>query len=490
MKKLTKNKIYMLLWAVLIIPTACNDEFLDLLPHSAISTELAFENLEDFQTAVNGVYSGIAASSYYGKDMMLFGDFLSDNLYARIGYSNSYGNLYQFEFNSGTDYIKDFWARGYIVAIRATQIIDKIDELEEGTEKEKNTIKGEALLARSMAHFDMLRYFAKPYQRSSPSTDLGIPYREKISLDPLPRLTIQENYDRILRDLSQAYGLLPHDTVIIPNYYFSKKVADALFARIYFEMGQYPEAITHATNLINDARYRLLSGADYTRMWVEDTGAEIIFRLMITQSESTNAARIGSNFIGSTSPSPLWNVDYLPALDLMQLYDDKDDVRFSTFFRRNTGTPGGTGIQTIIRKYPTNPAFTNRGVNMAKVFRLAEMYLIRAEAYAKTNQENLALADINTLRRARIADYSDVVLNGDDLMQAIKNERRIELAFEGHRFLDLKRNGEGFKRVPQPGTLVANNIEVAPDNHRFVWPIPEPEMLVNPYLKDKQNPGY
>jgi starch-binding outer membrane protein, SusD/RagB family len=487
MKKLFKIKIYMMLLGFLFIPTACNDEFLDLLPHSSISTELAFETLEDFQAAITGVYSGLTASSYYGKDMMLFGDFLSDNLYARIGYSNSYGVLYQFEFNSGTDDINNFWSRGYIMAVRATHIIEKIDDLEEGTEEEKNTMKGEALLARSMAHFDMLRYFAKAYQQSNPATDLGIPYRETISLDPIPRLTIEETYDKILWDLTQAYDLLPSTA---ENIYFSKTVADALFARIYFEMGRYTEAIEHASRLINYNGYRLLSGEEYTRMWVEDTGAEIIFRIMITQSESTNAARIGSNFIGSTSPSPLWNVDYLPAMDLLQLYEDKDDVRFSTFYRRNTGTPGGTGIQTIIRKYPTNPAFTNRGVNMAKVFRLAEMYLIRAEAYARTNQEDLALADLNTLRRARIDGYSDVVLNGEDLMQAIKNERRMELAFEGHRFLDLKRNGEGFKRSPQAGTLVANNIEIEPDNHRFVWPIPEAEMLVNPFLEDKQNPGY
>ncbi len=487
MNKLKFKKIYALLLGLLLMPTACNDDFLEKLPNSSIATERAFENLEDYEAAINGVYSAVKSGAYYGKNMMLMGDFLSDNLYARIGYSNSYGIVYQFEFTSGTGEMSSLWSVGYTVAVRATHIIDKIDALEEGTQEERDIIKGEALFARAMAHFDLLRYFSKAYQRSNPDVDLGVPYKDNVSLNPVSRPTISQTYERIFQDLEEAYDLLP---ATADNIKFSKKVADALYARIYFEMGRYDEAITHATLLIDDPSFSLLSGTAYENMWINDIGNEIILRMMITQSESTGAPRIGSNFIGSNPPAPLWNIDYLPAIDLLQLYDDKEDIRFSTFYRRNTGTPGGTGIQTVIRKYPTNPAFTTRGVNLPKVFRLAEMYLIRAESYARTDRDELALNDLNTLRAARINEYQDVDLSGEALFLAIKDERRMELAFEGHRYLDLKRDGEGFERVPQPGTLVANDLVVEADNFRFVWPIPEAEMLANPEFAGQQNDGY
>jgi starch-binding outer membrane protein, SusD/RagB family len=486
------NKKIKTLWIALLVlilvPLACNDEFLDLQPHSSISTDMAFETMDDFEAALNGVYSAIRSGAYYGKNMMLYGDFMSDNLYARIGYSNSYGIIYQFEHTAGTSEIISLWQAGYTVAVRATHIIDKIDNLDEGTQQRRDQIKGEAYLARALAHFDLVRYYAPSYQRSNPLTDLGVPYRVEISLNPIDRETLARTYELIINDLSMAYDLINEPVTL--NFRFSKDVADALFARIYHEMGDWEKAIEHATKLITNPRYQLLSGAAYRNMWTNDEGAEIIFKIGITQAEAPGMPRIGSNFIGANPPSPLWNVDYLPALDLMFLFDDKDDIRFETYFRRNTGTPQ-TGIQTVITKYPTNPAFVAyRGTNMPKVFRLAEMYLIRAEAYASQNRDAEAMADLNALRRARIDGWVDVNLTGETLKREIANERRVELAFEGHRFLDLKRRGEGFQRVPQPGTLVANNLVVEPDYFRFVWPIPEPEMLANPLLKDKQNPGY
>jgi hypothetical protein len=127
--------------------------------------------------------------------------------------------------------------------------------------------------------------------------------------------------------------------------------------------------------------------------------------------------------------------------------------------------------------------------NMPKVFRIAEMYLIAAEGHAMQNEDAEARNYLNDLRAQRIRNYTpNNTIGSGALKTAIENERIKELCFEGHYWFDLKRKGKGFKRVPQPNTLVANDLEITADDYRWNWPIPQHEINANENMV--QNKGY
>jgi hypothetical protein len=146
----------------------------------------------------------------------------------------------------------------------------------------------------------------------------------------------------------------------------------------------------------------------------------------------------------------------------------------------------------LIHKYAGKP-YTNADENVAhaKMFRTGEMYLIRAEAKAETGAvsgANSAESDINALRAARITGYTDVTFaSKQEAMDAIMLERYKELAYEGHRFWDLKRRGLPVERLASDAPT-ANAATLPAGNFRFLLPIPNSELQANPLME--QNPGY
>ena len=122
---------------------------------------------------------------------------------------------------------------------------------------------------------------------------------------------------------------------------------------------------------------------------------------------------------------------------------------------------------------------------MPKPFRLAEQYLIRAEAYCRQENPNYSLAakDLTELRQARYSSGGNINITKDNFIEQISNERVRELYMEGFRLNDLKRwgslynNGNGFKRTPQTSSLdEGSSLEIKADNPLFVWPIPKHEI--------------
>lgn len=157
---------------------------------------------------------------------------------------------------------------------------------------------------------------------------------------------------------------------------------------------------------------------------------------------------------------------------------------------------GNNADLTVLRKYIGNENLRTsetslRFVNMPKVFRIAEMYLIDAEA--QYMNDGSGIDPLNTLRKARGLD--EIGVSGEELFAEIKNERVREMIAEGGRMADLKRWKQGFKRDIQdnPDMLVAGSsatMEVEADDFMFVWPIPNSEVSVNPNLTEEQNEGW
>lgn len=475
-------KTYILLGILVLAGVSCSEEFLEKKPYNSVPTDEAFQTLEDFEIALNGVYAGFKASNSYGSEMMILTDIMTDLVLAVNGYSNTYGEMYKYSFHSGTGEPESHWAGNYKTISGANNILERLDSLDAETIA-KDDIKGQALFARALGHFNLTRLYAAPYNIET-SEELGVPYLKKSEFGEPEREILLTVYENIIEDVTNAKNLIANEGA--PNdFYFSKNLCDAFLARVYLNMEQWDSAIYYSTKIIADSVYTLSDSASFYNLWKKDESTELIWRVAFTPTDVGGTP--GARFVNDAQGLPM--PDYIPANWLLDMYDRLNDVRYYAYYRHNSATEYGWS-GSLMNKYPTNELFTDNGANMPKPFRLAEMYLIAAEAYAERGGSDAEARDyLNALRAKRISNYIPVTsLGGGALKNAIFEERTKELCFEGHYWYDLKRKGKGFKRVPQENTLVANDLEIKADDHRWRWPIPQSELNGNDYITP--NDGY
>jgi hypothetical protein len=221
-------------------------------------------------------------------------------------------------------------------------------------------------------------------------------------------------------------------------------------------------------------------------MWNYDFATEIIWRIGFTTTSYGSA--LGQSFLGFNNDYTYYYPDYVPAEWVLGLYSQAD-MRYNSYFY-NLQTGYNHALQwPLLVKYYGNQDFISSAyiyhVVMPKPFRLAEQYLIRAEAYCRQQNPNFSAAsnDITALRAARISGGGAVSLNADNYIEQIADERVRELYMEGFRLNDIKRwgklyrGGEGFTRTPQSHSLAeGSSLAIKADNPLFVWPIPKHEL--------------
>lgn len=455
-----------------------------------------FNKLEDYEFALTGAYALFRATGYFGNGGQTTGSWSTLPEMMGEGLVRTAEDLANFQTSTNWVYTADeddinvSWLAAYSVIAQANLVLRNIDKLatNEAETKRVNRVKGQALAIRGMAHFDVLRYWGVNFDRNS--TALGVPYVTAVDIENKPaRLTVKESYDNIFKDLEQAEGLLGNVDKAI-NTGTSRANIDqlatrALLARVNLYAKDYVKAESYATMVI-DAR-PLASKTVFPGIWTDATQTEVIWTVPFSAGEGSPSINI---HIGSSNRNR-----YRPSSTIENMFDKATDVRFPAYFAgRPTGagaaiTPGvSTSTRRIVNKYMGRNGAVDNLVNW-KVLRTGEMYLIRAEARALQGATKLvgALADLNTLRDARINNYVPVVLVGQDLVNAIAAERQKELFLEGHRWFDLKRTTRSLTRT-DCGT--ANTCTLAPTAREWVWPIPTGELDANPNIKGQQSPGY
>lgn len=334
------------------------------------------------------------------------------------------------------------------------------------------------------------------------------------------RSSMRATVDLINSDLQKAYDDIKAfegenadeaATLLAPNtHYISSLCVAAMQARMALLTKDYTTAIAKSQEVINSGKFPLAEDDDYYDMWIADEGSELIW---LPFANSAEAAYIGSLMDAwayySTYPT---RVDYVPSARTLNAYGEtraerNKDIRFDSFFSNRTAmNPLQVAAQNvtgyIFTKWPGNSALvsgTNYYKNAPKPFRIAEQYLILAEAAAEAGQDAIGLKALNDLRKARITGYTDAAYSGQALVNAVREERAKELIGEGFRMSDLRRWNLGFTRDgSNPGSesmqaafVQANlNISYIPGDYRYVWPIPYEEMQIAPALKGQQNPGY
>ncbi|MBW8685819.1 RagB/SusD family nutrient uptake outer membrane protein [Chitinophaga rhizophila] len=466
------KKILLSLFVVslLVGSQGCNKE-LDLYPADKLPTSEALLDINGVTAAVNGMYEGLRSTDYYGRNYLIIPEIAADNVYLSLSNSNRFLSSWRVSWLVADGDVTGIWNRIYAAILRANNIVNSIPNLQDGTTEEKNTALGQALFVRALGHFDLLRVFSTPYAIGGGATP-GVPLMTKFEVGSPKRNTVEEVYTQIIADLISAREILPTDKS--EPYKANSYAASALLARVYLYKGENASAITEATRVIN-AGYEIADADDLTNFYNTPGTSEDIFTVRILSNETAGADNLGRMYLkpgyGDIRVSP----------DLKNILEagDARNVFVTTF----TGSP--TEFQN--NKFSGQDGIS--GLHSAKVLRISEQYLIRAEAYAKSSNYAAALDDVNEIRAHRSLPALTGVADAN-VLAAVLKEKRIEFMFEGHRYFDLLRNKLNVVRTTCNSALQLNTPKctIEATSPTAIFPIPQREMDVN--LNIEQNEGY
>ncbi len=483
--------------ALLVLALSGCKKDLELEAPFQLTPTNAFTDLASYQRQLSGVYGAFASADYYNGYAGVTTEILTDNCYETSESLVNFNQVHNWQYDAA-DRQRTFFTAMFLIhyntILQANTIINGIDAVKSENELFYNRILGQALAARAIAHFDALKGYSDHANRNS--TAPGVPIKTDTKLDFPVRNTVKEVYDAIYADLNRAIQLLSNVDAAV-NSASNKGFIDvwgarAALSRVALHAKDYPTAIQQSTLLIN--QFPLATRAQFPGIWNDGNAAEQIWNIV------NNSGDAGSPFPSAEVMSFRFNRNTFGILpDLIRLYDTTGfaatgtgrDIRFTSYFYLRNTTAANGNNNWALSKFAGKGNAADNLVNY-KVFRVAEQYLIRAEAYALSSpaQDGLGSADLNALKAARISNWSTVAYTGNALITEIANERRRELCFESHRWFDLKRTNKVVNRVltgtGNPNSGVQVSLPVS--SHRWVWPIPEAEIRANAAMT--QNTGY
>jgi hypothetical protein len=457
------KNIYLLTLVSFLSLVSCNqDEFLDKDPYDRVLTENLITNLKTFDAAVKGVYNIFQDTYYYNTYYVMLSDLMADNVKG-TGYS-TFSAIDKYQTQSNDRYAQRTWDKMTNVIAQTSIVIRQAESFDFGADKEEATkLIGQLYVARALAYFDMQRLYAQPYNATPDASHMGIPLIDEaqVGIDIIhpARNTTAEVYAKVVSDIEKGISIIGDDTSSV--YYLNKNSAKALLARVNLYMGNWNEAVTLANEVIGGG-YSLVSNANYISSWADDKTSESIFSIISTSTDNSSYHSM-SYYYGRPRFTATTN-----------LYDaiDVNDVR------------KGLITANKISKYP---AYSTRDNNVS-VFRLSEMYLIKAEAFAEMDMDADAKTALNMIHLRANPLATAYTETGGALKDIIQEERRKELMFEGHRLFDLTRKKKSFTKY---STATGTPISVNYPSNLTILPIPQSEMDANDNISAaQQNAGY
>lgn len=460
------KNICLILMLVMATFWSCSDK-IELDPEDQLTQDVAFSNKTLALGVLAGVYSAAQQDDVLNGTPQLMGEWQSDNV-DFVGSFPTFNDIKNYLTLADNVSIAAVWDDSYETIGTANLVIKNVPLVDDDdfSAAERNNAIAQAKFLRALVYFNISNWWAQPVQVSSGS-NLAIP----LVLEPFEgevqfpaRATLSEVQAQIEQDLSEAIPDLDNSD----NTKATQAAAQALLARLYLYQERWAEAVALANQVIQNGAFQLAN--DYS--FYDTQSNEFLFTLVNNADDGQDS---GQGFSGLTNPTPEGRGDAPFSDNLLAAFNaEAGDLRFSTLTQ--TGTDALGAVRTFTNKFPDG--ITN--ADNSPVIRITEMYLTRAEANFRdgTTVGDSPLNDINLLRtRAGLPDL--VTINLDDIL----NERRKELCFEGHRRMDLLRNGLNLRR---PG--MANVAESAPGQDRVIFPVPVNELDLNPNLV--QNNGY
>ena len=465
-----KSIIYL---AVLLAGMSSCKDFLTEEPVLSQSNELTLAKFSGLDDATAALYSRLNSYYWYGGSHVLISELSGGNARNPISYPGSGRYTQNTKWNYNESSTSSIWFYSYYTIAAANNVINNLEgkETSEVTTAMINNVKAEALAMRAFCHFDLVKMFAQPYTYKKDA--LGVPVMLVTENGQPARNTVEEVYTQIVADLKEAETLMAdnysREGAIDAAAAWNKTSIQALLSRVYLYMGEWQNAPDYATKVINSGKYSLLSGDKYLAMFTQNTSAkgdEIIFQMY---SSIKNSYWDGSgweqmSYITTPADGGNGSADVCASEDLIALFEE-GDIRLNLYALMNN-----TDWFTL--KYAGKEGSAVPKENNTPIIRLSEMYLNRAEAiYNGAVISGVTAADdLATLAAKRGIEAPS------PSETAILEERRRELAFEGHILHDLKRTGNGVVRTDGAG------VDVPFPGNKWAFPIPKSECDANPNM--------
>lgn len=446
------KKFIFSLFALAFAIMSCN-KILDVKPTDSVAAEDAITNKAGVEHALLGSYNALQATGLYYLNAMIVGDLAADNL-THTGTMMEYSQIEKKPIPAENSIVEGMWSGAYNGINCVNNILVKLPGVSGLTTDEADNYEGEALFIRALLHYYLATYFGGVPIQTQPTLDLS-------HID-IARNTLAEVYEQVITDLTTAKAKLSTTKV---KGRANSYAASALLAKVYlskFQMlGDQPSAdlaISEASRVITGG-YSLAS--DYASLFnPKNNTSESIFEVVF---DAQNYTRLAQYFFSRNLSG---RYEIAPTTGLIQSYENADTLRLAASVTYDTINNQPYGFKYID---------VAGGTDHVYVFRLAEMYLIRAEAMAYSNGDITSIQnDINAIRHRAGID-STTVATIPELKLVIENECRHEFAFEGHRWSDLVRTHRA--------TAV-----LGIDEKYTLFPIPLSEKQTNNLMV--QNPGY
>ncbi len=394
-----------------------------------------------------------------------------------------------------------YWSAAYKAIAQANAVLVRIDELE-GDEDYRKAIKGEALLCRAYAHFMLVNMFSEPYEASTASSKLGIPYvtePETTLIQFYERDTMEEVYTFIEKDLKEGLNLVS-DTYYSQGikYHFTTKAAQAFASRFYLWTKNYFKAEEYANLVLGGSPENYL--LDYDKIRSEGTAYDVFTTNMGDSSQQahlmmgrtiTFRLRFNEGYVG-TFDKMVWEIFKYDVIGASVFADDKRGLFYS--YTNNVGRFIPKHLRLF--RFTNVTAQTGRDYTGEYLFRGEEVLLNRAEARMMQGNTAGAEADITILLNSRYNPalgidvnhwydyYNTIDLEGmDPLLRMILDQRRIEFVQEGLRWFDIRRHNLTVTHQFQDGT----EDELTAKDLRKTLQIPESSTIYGLQKNERQD---
>ena len=498
------KKKYILAWLVTLLLPGCQDEFLTIVPETALSSATFFTKEADFQQAVNGAY--VPLRSIVNDRAYLLGEMHSDNTYyARnplFGATEQQEDIADFAIPvangvTSNTHVLNQYRLDYQIIARTNQIFSTIDEVEFDVDS-KNNIKGQAHFLRAYAYFELVRYFGSVPLHLTPVT-----VRQEAAL---PLASEEEIYAQIVEDAVLATQLLPPKSQQEDGRATSG-AAKTLLANVYIVQENWAEAERLLKEVVSSNEYALIP--NYAEVFSNSTGnknnIESVFEVQFQEGSAGLNGSFLYNFMprpmaseelvtitGTANPQPLdGEGNNIPTPDIIAAFEEGDEREDASIaYITLSGSARDNQVYPYINKYAkTHALHGNHGMNWP-IYRYSEVLLFLAEALAQQGKDAEAPMYLNQVRnRAGLDDFQ-----GGGLLEAIYQERRVELAFENKRWFDLVRTGRAVEVITAYGNRIKSDPQAyyypegtAPRSHAFTnislhYALPADEAALSPHF--------
>jgi len=482
-----KKNIVFSLMSIFLIFSSCEDA-IDIEQPGELNPDLTFETVNDLRLGLNFVYSAVSNNTQIALSSIWCDE-------VGIGFANGGQGLdgeYSFVMNSGSFQPNGIWESNYDLINFANRLLAGAANVTPNSDEvdQYNDIVAQARALRAYGHFQLLSYFSTDLSDDNALGVILLDFVPSIT-DQLPRSTNGEIFELINNDLDFADANLADNTdvkYITKNFITAFRARMALYRKDYVNAQIYAQQVIDAVPLATTAQYPLI--------WADLVNSEVIFKL----ERTTGNSLIGGLWFSvdeTIGGSPFYEVGR-SLFNILSQGDVRRNVLVGPTSLIDPDYATSTDYRNtdilLLNKYPGSEGF-NR-LNDIKIFRTSEMYFIKAEAQVADGQLVAAAQTLQQLRSNRyvsnlpsLPTYASAQVALADILK----ERRIELAFEGHRYLDMKRLGitsnQQFDRDPRD-CEAATLCVITSDDYRLTLPIPATELAANAAIRQQQNPGY